>query len=579
LKNKEIILLPLLCAAVSVALILASLGTPRKTSFPNHSDELATLNEGWNLTVGGVDRGLFSLPEYTGARAGETVVLERNMPAGDLTRVYLCFRTTQLAVRAYIDDMLVYSYGEPATIPYGRSPGAVWNTVDLSSGGEKLRLEFTCNYSNRASAIGTILIGTRYSLFYALIQLHMAPVLISALTMLCGITLLLVGLYLFYSKRISAPFHLGVFCITASVWCLMESNAMDLLFPYPFFVTQIGFLCLMVCPIPMMLFLRAFFDLYDHKLCNNMILGGCGVFCLAIILQLVGAVDLFISVFAGYFVIIVYSVYFFIVMVQKSEELDTIGGVLFRSAVAAIALFTVADVVSHFLYLRGMVLDTQDLAYYFRIGFLMFILMLAAVCVRQVFVVYRRGVESDVLKRMLENDMMTGLSSRRMFDADMEFYRRTPPGANLAMIMFDLNNLKLVNDTLGHKKGDDLIRATAALVQKTFSPHGNCYRIGGDEFIAILPRMDHSLLEARIAEFDLAAQELASNGDAVIDTAVGYGFFAPGIDADISALFTRVDDAMYRNKRLKKEQCRGGATETTGRRSTDMHEVSCDEEP
>jgi diguanylate cyclase (GGDEF)-like protein len=172
---------------------------------------------------------------------------------------------------------------------------------------------------------------------------------------------------------------------------------------------------------------------------------------------------------------------------------------------------------------------------------------------------------------MLEIDVMTGLSSRHIFDMDMESYRRAPPSPRLAMIMFDLNNLKQVNDTLGHKTGDELIQATATLIRETFAAHGSCYRIGGDEFVAILPEIDEDSLSALIAGFNATAEECRKDGSLFVDVAVGYGFYSAKIDKNISGLFTRVDDAMYHNKRLKKQgRPSGAATQTIGRRSTDL---------
>jgi diguanylate cyclase (GGDEF)-like protein len=574
-KNRAIFVFPLLCLILTAVLIGASLASPRGDVFLFRPTEIHSMNEGWALTVDGADQVSFSLPGYTGAGAGELVALEQTLPERGYERVYLLLHTTQQYVRAYVNDTLIYSYGATESLPYSKTPGSIWNSIDLSSAkaGDVLRLEFLCEYESRASSLGGVLIGPRYALFTWLIQTHAPPAVISGLTMLCGIILTLVGMYLFHARRITSLFHLGLFCVTASIWCLMESNAMDLLIPYPFFTTQLGHICLMLCPVPMLLFLRSFFDLREDELCNGLILGGCVVFCTAVLLQLFNVIDLFVTIASGYGVIVIYAVYFFIVMVRRKDQLDRIGGVLFRAAVAAIALFTLADLVVHVLYLRELVADKQDLAYYFRIGILFFILLLAAVCIRQIFIVYRRGVETDVLKRMLEIDLMTGLHSRRNFDSDMEAFRKSPPNERLAMIMFDLNNLKQVNDTLGHKRGDDLIKATAALIHEVFSVHGLCYRIGGDEFVAILPDIEHALLEAKIAAFDSSAADCARNGDLTIDTAVGYGFFSPGIDADISALFTRVDDAMYRNKRLRKSGRAATPTETTGRRSTDMREM------
>lgn len=53
------------------------------------------------------------------------------------------------------------------------------------------------------------------------------------------------------------------------------------------------------------------------------------------------------------------------------------------------------------------------------------------------------------------------------------------------VLIADLNNLKLINDTLGHQYGDEAIKLTADVLHSSFSDIGSCYRIGGDEFCVI----------------------------------------------------------------------------------------------
>ena len=62
----------------------------------------------------------------------------------------------------------------------------------------------------------------------------------------------------------------------------------------------------------------------------------------------------------------------------------------------------------------------------------------------------------------------------------------------------DLNQLKNINDTFGHHTGDELIIAAARCIEKAFGSMGTCYRIGGDEFCAVLPNI--SLSEQQLSE-------------------------------------------------------------------------------
>ena len=60
---------------------------------------------------------------------------------------------------------------------------------------------------------------------------------------------------------------------------------------------------------------------------------------------------------------------------------------------------------------------------------------------------------------------------------------------SLFLVFMDFNQLKLINDTHGHHVGDEMIIATARCIEKAFGSMGTCYRIGGDEFCALLPNI------------------------------------------------------------------------------------------
>jgi diguanylate cyclase (GGDEF)-like protein len=94
------------------------------------------------------------------------------------------------------------------------------------------------------------------------------------------------------------------------------------------------------------------------------------------------------------------------------------------------------------------------------------------------------------MARMAYTDSLTALPNRRAFEADLEaaFQADAPSQLpRLTVVTFDLDGLKLANDTMGHDQGDVLLRAFGQALQQTFSQLGGAYRIGGDEF-AVLAR-------------------------------------------------------------------------------------------
>jgi diguanylate cyclase (GGDEF)-like protein/PAS domain S-box-containing protein len=112
--------------------------------------------------------------------------------------------------------------------------------------------------------------------------------------------------------------------------------------------------------------------------------------------------------------------------------------------------------------------------------------------VSQVQDVSERKVLSARLDYLVDHDFLTGLFNRRRFQEELarEAKRLSRYGAKGAVLMIDLDNFKSVNDTFGHKAGDDLLRGVAASLRDRMRQTDVLARVGGDEFAMLLPEAD-----------------------------------------------------------------------------------------
>jgi diguanylate cyclase (GGDEF)-like protein/putative nucleotidyltransferase with HDIG domain len=94
------------------------------------------------------------------------------------------------------------------------------------------------------------------------------------------------------------------------------------------------------------------------------------------------------------------------------------------------------------------------------------------------------------LEREALTDSLTGLRNHRAFQEDLtrEIERRNRTGAGFALLMVDMDGLKQVNDAYGHQAGDERIKAVADSLRETVRGSDAAYRVGGDEFMVLLPR-------------------------------------------------------------------------------------------
>lgn len=121
-------------------------------------------------------------------------------------------------------------------------------------------------------------------------------------------------------------------------------------------------------------------------------------------------------------------------------------------------------------------------------------------------------------------------------------------------MFFDLNNLKNMNDTYGHEAGDRYIKSACRLICTTYK-HSPVYRIGGDEFVAVLRGSD--LLNGSKLIKRFYDRMAIINRDAVdpsehVSVAAGMAVFNEETDTDFQSVFKRADENMYMNKNVIK---------------------------
>lgn len=129
--------------------------------------------------------------------------------------------------------------------------------------------------------------------------------------------------------------------------------------------------------------------------------------------------------------------------------------------------------------------------------------------------------QKEKLIHKTQTDEMTGLLNRRAYEEKIYEHNDLPVEDKFIYVSLDANGLKVVNDTLGHAAGDELLVGTAQCMKKSLGHHGNVYRIGGDEFVAIL-FCDEEEAKAVLREFD----ETVANwkGKLVDEISVSYGW-------------------------------------------------------
>ena len=167
------------------------------------------------------------------------------------------------------------------------------------------------------------------------------------------------------------------------------------------------------------------------------------------------------------------------------------------------------------------------------------------------------AMKMSVLNKLLEQraytDAHTGLPNK---DACEELLNnKEKVSEHTACLMFDLNNLKIINDTKGHSKGDQLIFNFAHLLRRVIPQEAFVGRYGGDEFMVVIYNTSKTEIEDILKQLSREKDRLNSSGNNMpIDYACGWAISDADSECTIQMLLDKADYYMYENKQLCKKQ-------------------------
>lgn len=154
----------------------------------------------------------------------------------------------------------------------------------------------------------------------------------------------------------------------------------------------------------------------------------------------------------------------------------------------------------------------------------------------------------DEAREIAYRDPLTGVKSKHAFaeyESKMEDDIKKGDAEDFALLVCDVNGLKHVNDTLGHKAGDQYIKDAGKMISEMFK-HSPVFRTGGDEFVVLMNGQDYQDRMDLVAEFDRAVEQNIGTGRVVISG--GLAEYKCGDESTFHEVFERADKLMYERK-------------------------------
>ena len=475
----------------------------------------------------------------------------------------VAFYVVHQSVEVYIDDALVYSLTSKDNGALSNAVGCYWAKVYLSSRdeGAEIRVLVHPLYKSSVGKRLTFYYGDSSVIYKSIVKQSLPIMLVSIAAILAGAYFLLFVLLNYRMSEMGADIALlGIFSVFAGLWKLSDVQAAPLIFSNPPLLSAIALISLPMLTVSVAFFLRNQFEPSKRKILDVVGSMCCVLTITIVLLQLSGAADLRQTLFISHFMVATVSFLMLYLILGElfrkglSKKLQitlTCCVICLLGTITDMGIYifsntsgrTICGIVSLLIYAVAMgyysIVDAQDLI--------------------------KRGRDAERYEDLALHDPLTGIFSRVFYNQYVEKHKSRLDSC--FVIMFDINNLKLCNDTKGHFLGDLLLCKCARLLEQAFLPDGICIRLGGDEFCVLYRNSTAEEIESYLTEFDWRLADFNNEHPAEFPVQIAYGYaqFDRQKDQDLNDTLRRADQKMYEMKHRMKEP---DETTDNGRRQT-----------
>lgn len=439
----------------------------------------------------------------------------------------LIFRTKNVAVKVILGGEVLYETQIQEAPFLNQSPGTRWNVVRIpgEASGSVLEIEVSRAYLDGRDKIDNFYWGSEGRILLQLIKQKLFGLLVSLLILFTGGVYLL-AYWVSNHRKIEKDkglLYLGMVALVVAVWCLLETNLFQLFTRHMQQIQLLDNMMLVIGGSVLYLYLNELYGVFRSRVVQVLAGGNLLYIIIATLSQIVGGPDYHrtLNVAIANYGFISFLFICCIINEGRQREEKKERNFDYRMKMYGVAFLGLGIMGDLIRYLST---DVMDRAMLMRFGFLAFIVFFGMGNMIHMFQLIKQGYELDMVSRLAYTDGLTGVGNRTAYlEKKDELTRQDYLWEKLGIVAFDVNNLKTINDNQGHHIGDLLLLEVAELIKTGFGEIGDIYRIGGDEFIALIAgeQVEESYKAGR-EKFDQLVIEKNASGEHEFTISVAY---------------------------------------------------------
>lgn len=457
---------------------------------------------------------------------------------------YLMFYTNHQEVHVYADDELIYERNKIDSI-FGHTSGSVWNIMEFPSDAQEIVVTIKAIYPSGENNLHTFYQGNGLNILRQVIQSSILSLIVCIVLFVLGICMILYWVIICRKTRVAQEvLYMGLLLLFVGIWALGEEKSVMILFDNRVYASYITYISLILSSITFMFFINQYTDADGrifHKVLSAYAFGGTSLMMLLLWFHIMDFKQTVLIVHTTFLFDLLYL--FFGLMRMRHKKKSRKTAYLNAAGLIILTATVIFELYAYYIHLVNM----QAFA---MLGLLAYVIILAIEIGSNASEKIEEIRKAEIYKELAEKDMLTQCFNRNAYT---ETIRKEYPD-NTYLVMFDLNNLKKCNDTLGHMEGDRYITDSATLIKQIFGSYGKVYRIGGDEFCVIMDNTSDETICSLLQQLMQEEKIYNEHSKTVhMQIASGYAKFDKEKDTNLDQTRCRADILMYENKKILKE--------------------------
>lgn len=477
-----------------------------------------------------------------------TTTIHRTIADSDCDKTLFFFAKTS-NIRVLVDDKCIYENTRFCPQFFGKTPGALFVNVPISSdySGKTLSIEVNNPYNDSKAKLDEMYIGNIGEILKYQIDKRFVSFILSFLILALGVGMLILFIPLAHQQIVGRELlYLGTAAFISGVFLTSDGRFLQLLFGNAHVLHVIAETTMQLVIPPFLLFLARMYKTYNIHIAKILCILCELTFAFCFLCEISGYRDyhqtliLTHIMFAISMMFILISTVIGFVKNPKENIYHNIGCV-------GLCAFTLTDI------LILWVGNGKETSYFVRLGVLFFVGTEIIQIIHKFLQAYQHNIKNELLSRLAYHDGLTDLLNRTSYMEEVKSLESSD-FPYILVALYDVNNLKKVNDTMGHQKGDEMIKRVADVLNASLGKYGKCFRIGGDEFVFIstTPGMENDFVKLNTELTGNLGSVSDGNGLVPITVAMGYSVLHKDAKRTLNDAIREADSSMYANKRAMK---------------------------